>query len=202
MYSLGFMLLSAQYISKKTIWNTNLHFVEIATDNVYRLDVKTHQSPFIEVNAYMEGEYQNRFLISFEEQANTLVVRAQQQKMFVMPNDKLSAHKVLSIALEVVLPQNLQLLVQGSSTDVRVKGQYEMLRIRLGDGNCSLRSVEGIISVKSFEGDIVLREKDPVADVQVEYGKVMGRYTASKSASIQLYAVKGNIFINPKTEIY
>lgn len=191
-----------QQISKKSIWNPNLSMLEIATDNVFELQLKTHRSPWIEVKATMEGEYENAFVISFIENGSTLVVAAQKQQMFFMPNDKLAAHKVLSIGLVVKIPEQLNVLVQGSGTDVTAVGSFNNLNIALGDGNCFLKKIMGSAVVKTFSGDIVLWANKPKLYTKTQYGSTKGRYRFYKKAIIRLNSVKGDIHIRPKTEIY
>ena len=69
---------------------------------------------------------------------NTLYVATKYQPLFTDANDKLSAHKVMSIELGLNIPANKSIYVSSDIASVFVNGQYKDAIIELINGACVL----------------------------------------------------------------
>ena len=129
--------LHAQKLVRKAFIDPRTETIQIDAHYCYRIDLKTASSNEVEVSASMEGEYANDLLISIEQSGTTAMISADFQPLFINPNDKLSAHKVVSIALEIRVPEYKNVDVFGTNTNLYAKGKYENLYITLSDGQCN-----------------------------------------------------------------
>ncbi|WP_273568372.1 DUF4097 family beta strand repeat-containing protein [Maribacter halichondriae] len=151
------------------------------------------------VEALIDGEYKNDLLLSFREEGKTLHVGAGFQPSFNNPNDKLSAHKVVSISLKVMLPQFKEVQVFGTNCNVAAKGEYKKLDITLADGDCHLSEVSRSVHVKTQSGDISAKISKASIDAVSKYGTVEKDNISDGPNELYLATTTGNIVIK-KTE--
>src|SRR5680860_651094 len=111
-------ILYAQKIVKKTIINPKIEAITLDVTNSFELSVETAPGNEIMVEAAIDGEYSNDLLVNVKESGNTLLVNTEFQPNFKKPNDKLSAHKVISIALKVLLPERKRVTIFGTGCNV------------------------------------------------------------------------------------
>lgn len=184
---------------KKSLVNPQSKHFLIDTDKCFQVGLKTTEGEEIMVKATMDGEYQKDLLVSIEEEGSTITISTDFQPNFVKPNDKLSAHKVLSIALEIELPENLDVHLFGTNTNVRATGHYKKLKIDLADGTCKLENVGEEVLVKTQSGDIFLNAEAAKVEALSVYGQVLGKNVPSGNGHFDLHSVEGDIHIM-KTE--
>ncbi|WP_254774794.1 hypothetical protein [Flagellimonas zhangzhouensis] len=192
---LMFMNLHGQKLVKKAFLDPRTETIQIDAEYCYRIDVKTSKDKELHVSASMEGEYADDLLISIEESGTTAMVSADFQPLFVNPNDKLSAHKVVSIALEVQVPEYKNVQIFGTNSNVYAQGNYHKLNITLADGMCALENVAESVEVSTQEGDITLSA--PSGDIIAEsnYGKVESNSIPKGNNQFILRSVEGNIYL-------
>lgn len=164
--------LHGQKLVKKAFIGPRTESIQIDAQYCYKIDLRTAPTTEVQVSASIEGEYAKDLLVSIEEKGTTVMVSAGFQPIFINPNDKLSAHKVVSIALQISVPEYKQVSVFGTNSNVNATGKYENLYITLSDGRCTLENVSETVEVTTQKGDIWLSV--PSGDILAEsaYGKV------------------------------
>lgn len=192
--------LLAQKTIVKSIRDKTISAINIDASNCYAIEVNTTEGDEIKVDAALDGEYSKDLAVKMLHDGNTYTVKSGFQPLFTNPNDKLSAHKVVSIVLKVSLPKELKVSVFGTSCDVSATGIYKELEVSLSDGDCMLKEVQGRVIVKTQSGDVYLYARNGRVDAASKYGKVdyENQITASNNQYV-LSSVTGNIYIN-KTE--
>ncbi|MEC7265075.1 MAG: hypothetical protein VXW38_15155 [Bacteroidota bacterium] len=187
--------LNGQKLVKKAFIDPNIDFIQIDSEYCYHINLSTSETDEVRVSASMEGEYAKDLLISIEETGTTALISAGFQPLFIAPNDKLSAHKVVSIALEITVPQYKSVAVYGTNCDVRVSGKYENLNVTLSDGRCTLENVTETVEVVTQKGDIWLTA--PSGDILAEssYGQVEQEIIPFGNDQFVLKTVEGNIHL-------
>ncbi len=190
---------SAQKLIKKSVLDDNVQQIQIDANNCFEVDLSTHKSNNIVIEAQIDGEYSQDLDLKVLENGNTVMVSAGFQANFKHPNDKLSAHKVISIALTIVLPEWKHVLVYGSNTRVIGKGVYENLDISLADGSCNLVDVSQNVSVRTQSGDISVSSTAATVTMNNKYGEVSSNPIPNGRNQFNLNTVTGNIYLN-KTE--
>lgn len=189
-------LLGAQKIVKKAIINSEITAVRIDAQNCFLINIETSKTDEILVEAIIDGEYKNDLLLNLEAKGSSIFVSAGFSPNFINPNDKLSAHKVVSIELQISLPESQNVQIDGTSCNIIASGEYENLKITLNDGNCSLSEVSETVSVLTQSGDINIRSSSAKINASSKFGLVQKNEIPDGSNNYVLATTTGNINFN------
>jgi hypothetical protein len=187
--------LTAQKVVKKSIINTSISAIQIDASNCFEISIENSNSDIMTVSAIIDGEYKNDLVLNLKEEGTTVVVSAGFRPNFQNPNDKLSAHKVVSIALDIRIPINKNVNVYGTSCNIKVEGAYEKLKATLNDGTCSLFSVLGFADVSTQSGNILIESQAATIDCKSKYGFIEGEIIANSLNQYYLRTTTGNIHL-------
>ena len=190
---------TAQKLIKKTVLDDTVEQIQIDANNCFEVVLSTHKTNEIAIEAQIDGEYSRDLDLMVSEDGNSVMVSAGFQASFKHPNDKLSAHKVVSIALTIAVPEWKNVLVYGTNARVIAKGVYEKLNVSLADGSCNLVDVSQNVAVKTQSGDISVSVDAAIITINNKYGKVVGNPIPKGRNQYDLTTVTGNIVLN-KTE--
>jgi DUF4097 and DUF4098 domain-containing protein YvlB len=184
-----------QKLVRKAFIGPRTQNIQIDARYCYRIDIKTEPTDEVQVSATMDGEYAKDLLVSIKESGTTTMISTDFQPNFVNPNDKLSAHKVISIALEIKVPEHKNVDVFGTSANVYATGTYENMNITLSNGRCSLQNISQSVKVTTQTGDIVLSV--PRGEVLAEsvYGTVRREHIPFGNDQFVLKSVEGDIIL-------
>lgn len=195
----SFQILPAQKVVKKSIVNSEIAVINIDVTNCYKLALDTDVGNEMVLEATIDGEYKNDLMLNSKQEGHTIHVSSGFQSIFKNPNDKLSAHKVISIALKIYIPENKSVVVYGSNCNVSVAGNYRKLKITLNDGLCILNNVSESVTVMTRSGDISAYTKGAEVKANSKYGNVQSDEIPAKDDRYDLTSITGNISIR-KTE--
>ncbi|WP_318310722.1 DUF4097 family beta strand repeat-containing protein [Flagellimonas crocea] len=184
-----------QKLVRKAFIGPNTDAIQIDAQYCYKIDLKTASTNEVQVSASMEGEYAKDLLISIEQNGTTARISADFQPLFINPNDKLSAHKVVSIALEISVPEYKTVDVYGTNTNLYATGKFEDLSVILSDGRCTLEDVSGNTEVTTQKGDIWVTVPSGNIKAESAYGKVEKESIPFGDNQFVLKTVEGNIFL-------
>lgn len=188
---LGF--LSAQTVVQKSINSEEEYFIQILADQCFRVDLSTTNSLEVVVEARIEGEYQEDLWVPIKQEGSTLTISTSFNPLFKHPNDKLSAHKVVAIALKISVPEGQRVQLLGTIADVKIEGHYRDLDVQLSTGTCTLDIQGDKVSVKTQKGDIVLLNNTGSGEVESRFGQVIGQLDNSYSCRYSLHSIEGDI---------
>lgn len=197
-FLLGFFFLAqlqGQKLVKKAFVGPRTEFVQIDAQNCYTIKLSTTTANEISVAASIEGEYAKDLLVSIEEEGSTLRISADFQPNFTNPNDKLSAHKVISVALQITVPYYKNVSVFGTKSEVQVEGNYKNLNIKLSEGRCVLENVSEKVEVATQSGDIWLTTSDGHILAESSYGNVEHNPIPKGNNQYVLKSIEGNIHL-------
>lgn len=195
--NIGF--LNAQKVIKKSILNPNTSSILIDTGNCFKLDLTTTISKEIVIEAIIDGEYKNDLLLKIEEQQSATKISTGFHPSFVNPNDKLSAHKVVSIALKVQIPEHMKVRIIGTSCNANINGTYDILDVSMDDGICNLENVSKSVHVVTQSGDIHVRTNRGDIVSKSTFGNVFKANIPRGNSNFNLSTITGNIYLK-KTE--
>ena len=184
-----------QKLFKKTFDSSSAKEVQIDARFVYRVVLHTHNSEQIIVSARSEGEYGNDMVINLWQEAATVYIGTNFHPDYQPKNDKLSAHKVLSVELDVFLPSYFDVSLSGGSTNVVAEGLYESLEVNLESGRCELNEVTGLVQVTTLSGDIFLNGGKGILNAESEYGQTYSVQLDTGPSDYNLNSTKGDIKI-------
>ncbi|MBT8306430.1 MAG: hypothetical protein KJN85_05805 [Maribacter sp.] len=196
---ISFGMLNAQKVVKKAVQNPETSNLLIDANNCYQIDLTTTSAKDIVIEAFMDGEYKNDLLIKIEEDGPTIAVSAGFHPNFIKPNDKLSAHKVISIALKVQIPKNMKVNLFGVNANVYATGNYEDIRVTLDDGNCNFYTIMGMASATTQSGDIYVYSNGAIIETNTNFGLISNNGIPKGDNYFKLTTTKGNIYLR-KTE--
>ncbi len=189
-------LLPAQKWVKKSIINPEIAAINIDATNNFELSVDTAPGNEMILEATLEGEYSKNLVLNVREAGNTLLVSTDFSPDFKKPGDKLSAHKVISVALKIVLPEQKRIRIFGAGCHISVQGSYHDLKIMLNDGTCVLEHVSGDVEVATQSGTISVATARADIDARTKYGEVRGDWIPTGENRYDLSSVTGNILLN------
>ena len=184
---------------KKVIANPENQYIFIDTQHCFQVNLTTAQSRELVVKAAIEGEYLKDLAVKIEEKGKDIFVSAGFLPNFINPNDKLSAHKVVSIALDISVPKNTNVQLFGTNTNISAQGTYKSLKVTLADGNCTLKNISAKAEIKTQKGNIILSTKSGTITAHSQYGTVSSHDIPHGISEYLLSSVEGDIALS-KTE--
>lgn len=192
---LALQFTNAQKLIRKSIVNSDISHIQIDVKNCFEIDLTTADSDALIIEAQIDGEYEKDLLLNISEKGSTIIVNAEFQPNFIKPNDKLSAHKVISIALKVKLPRQKDVHVYGTNCNVVASGNYRLLKVSSNDGRCDLYNVAGAVEVLTQSGPIFVKYSNAVISAKSKYGKVIGNVSKKGNSNYSLSTITGDILL-------
>ena len=189
------LCLTAQKSLRKSLVNPRASWVHIDTENCFELTVSNSETKEVIVEARIDGEYSEDLVIAMEEEGNMITVRPGFRPDFEHPNDKLSAHKVISIALEVRVPEYTNVKVYGNHTHVKANGIFSQVEVSLDDGQCDMNLEAETLHVRTQSGDIFFESKGARVEAESRYGRVAGDRIPKGNGLVELVSTSGNIYL-------
>ena len=138
----------------------------------------------------MNHEKWNRILSIFDKYNISPIIA-------VIPNnqDKLSAHKVHAIAIEITVPERLKTTLNSDIGNLNATGFYEQLTANLKSGNCMLNHASGHLVIQTVNGNISLTAKNAQIISETKTGLVTQQQLVDGNSMFKLKTIKGNINI-------
>lgn len=138
--------------------------IEIDSDAVFNVKISSQKSSEkIILKTYIDGETYESVLISASVENKKLKISTGYSPFFSFKNDKLAAHKLISIEMELLVPEDMELAVFSSLASVTANGSFKMMRTELYNGNCLLKEFSGNAILQTRLGTITAYCKPNVA---------------------------------------
>ncbi len=158
-YILTFFLLTsiscfAQKVTQQTFSTFEIDEVRINTDKIFQLNIISTNDKVIKIETRMEGEYYRDLNIITATKNKQIQVTCELAEDFEIPNDKLSAHKVFSVTMDIYIPKKLKVQLEGDGTQVHVKGSYKKFLGILISGNFTLSNFISEAKIQTKKGNI------------------------------------------------
>lgn len=192
----GTLYVNAQKrIEKSIALNQDVSSVVFDLEEVFSINLKSTKTPLITLNAISEGEYANHFLITDTTQDETLIVSGKIGFTFPNKQDKLSAHKVHAITIEITVPEWLQVTLNSAIGNLNIEGYYNELTANSKSGNCELLDVSGQLAVQTINGDIHIKTKKGHVIAESKKRGITQKWLGKGTSVFKLKTVKGQINI-------
>jgi len=175
----------------------NIHTLYIDSNDIFQIKLETSQTDKIIMYTQIDGETYENTLLHTETIEGILKITTGHTPDFIPFNDKLSAHKILSIVLEITLPEGLNLDVYSTLASVNAQGDYNQIRINLGRGGCHLsdfRFRESLL-INTISGNIELETKNAEVHAQSRNGSVVIPKRMTGIKTINLQSIDGDITV-------
>ena len=175
--------------------DNDVHTLFFNLNDVFQVTIHTIQQQHIKITARSEGEYANYFVLDEIQEGETFTITGDISFIFPDFQDKLSAHKVHAISVDVWLPKNLQVVLQSDIANVSISGNFESFRADLSSGNCFLTQISGKITASSVSGNIVLYANAGNLITETNIGTISKIKLTAGASSYVLKTNKGDITV-------
>ena len=184
----------AQKIMEKSWDASSVERLEIISDEVYHISIISEATNRISVRTKVAGEHSENVALLVSEENKTLSLSSGFTPFFVQQNDKLAAHKVLSIEMEIRIPMDMSVFIKGRIVSVETTGAFKDIQLDLRNGNCVLHNFKGNAQLNSRNGNItVFAQETGVFDVNSRNGTVKNELPKEGRFLIKAESVNGDI---------
>ncbi|WP_031426692.1 hypothetical protein [Flavimarina sp. Hel_I_48] len=185
----------AQKKVEKLVDARGISGVVINDDSVFQIEVTTGNTDKITMASVINGENFETAYITSEVVDGMLQISSSRAPYFKDVDDKLAAHKVLSITLMLIMPENLELWIDSSLASVKATGEFSLVNLNLGRGDCSLRTFRGSGTVNTLSGAIHVETLDCKIEAESRHGIKNVDNTPRGTAHLQLRSLTGDITV-------
>tara|TARA_R110002051_G_scaffold4229_5_gene22686 strand:+ start:4324 stop:4926 length:603 start_codon:yes stop_codon:yes gene_type:complete len=186
-----------QKMLEQSFHDENIKALYINSDEVFEIHLSTSQNDHITVGTRIDGETFESSILKTRIDNNTLKIETGRTPDFEPFNDKLSAHKVLSIVLFISLPEGLDLDIFSTLASVDAQGRFGRVQINLGRGGCRLvdfRFRESA-TINTLSGAIHVEVDSAEVYAQSRKGNVVIPAGFSEGYPLVLKSIHGDIIL-------
>ncbi len=200
LYCLLFILImgveaKAQKNTSEIISVAGIERIYIDTDEVYFIRIISSDQESIKINTHSEGEYFQDIALKTEVSGSELNITTEYPQKLTGGYDKLSAHKVFSLEIEIHIPQGMQVEVRSNIASLHSTGSYRSLVVELNQGYCQLLDFSGNATVNTFSGNILVETSHGLIDSKSRNGSVNVPDFLPGRNPIRLTSIDGNILV-------
>ena len=152
----------SQKIIEREIDANLINTIEINSNSIHSVLILSGKSNSIKISARIEGEHHENVVLSLVEKDNILFLKPAYSPFYKAENDKLAAHKVQSIEIELIVPERMEVSITSSIASVTTRGKIQAISAKLDSGNCILENFIGDANLKTKEGFITVTASDKI----------------------------------------
>ena len=168
----------------------------IESDQVFQIYVKTTNSDQLVISTEVEGETFETLEIDTRLQNELLYVTTGRSVGFKAFDDKLAAHKVLSVVLHIELPKDKELWVNSSLASVEAQGAFSYVNLNLSGGRVDLLDFSGNGVVNTLRGAIAIETQNTEVNASSRNGTVDVASSPLQLYELVLKTVDGDISVS------
>lgn len=184
----------SQKIIEKNLDALGIEKLVINSNEIFNISVSTERSDAIQISAKIVGENYENAMITSRQEGKILWIGTSYTPFFEAKNDKLAAHKVLSIEMTLMVPESMELTINSSSASVETSGAFEFLRVSLDNGNCTIKDFFGNATLGTKAGEISVYARAGVtAEAITENGVILNTLPLEGIYYITARTKTGNI---------
>ncbi len=150
----------AQKDTSQLISANGISQINIDTDEVFKINLKTVSGDQIKITTHAAGEYYNDISIDLDQKKDVLYITSQFREILQSGFDKLSAHKVFALEVSMEIPAGMQVYINSNIASVEAAGTYKYLQVQLNSGHCNITSFLGNALINTFNGAINIETTD------------------------------------------
>ncbi len=180
----------------KTLNELDLKGITIDMRFIHGLTLSTHRSKDVLLNTQSEGEYQLQYVVVTQYDNHWLTVYPQRAPSFKSYNDKLSAHKVIAMNLEIRVPEYIKVEIEANQGNLNVSGLYRELYIQIDEGSLKMFHIAEQSTIKTKGASVYLNIDSGTVETKSEKGKVVGFIAPNRNHHYDISSQYGPIFLN------
>lgn len=189
---LGFQA-NAQRITQESIDARNIAVLKIDIDEVYQIKLIAGKTDFISIKTHSEGEYFRDIVLNTSVKNDELSITAEYPEKLAGGYDKLSAHKVFSLEIEIELPEDMEVIISSNLASVIAKGNFESFYADLKQGYCNLLEFSGAAVINTYKGDILVETSSGNIEANTRNGKLDLPDFLAGQIPLRLTSIDGDI---------
>ena len=191
-----FLPANAQKTTRENLTTGDLKRIVFSSDEIYKISVSTIPGNEVIITTRTEGEYYNQISLENYLKDGTLFLNSKFREDLQNGFDKLSAHKVFSMEVELQVPENLVLEINSNLASVYISGSYERIFIQLTNGSCYLENYKGNAVVNTFHGNIFGTTRRTEIKANSRHGEVVVPKIFNGNHKMVLTSINGDIKIS------
>ncbi|OIQ23336.1 hypothetical protein [Lacinutrix sp. MedPE-SW] len=183
----------AQTNNVSTFNNPEIKNIVISGSKMFNIKVIATKRKTILVKSKTEGELSKFSQVVIKNNTNSLSISTVQQPFLIPENDKLSAHKVFSVDIELYLPEHLNLDIKSEIATVEISGVFKDVLLELEQGNANLFHFKSNARIFTTTGHINLNTNFANVISNSKLGVVKTEELTSGLHTIKINTISGNI---------
>lgn len=191
-----FFSTSAQKVTREILYAKDLRKIVLSSDEIYRIKISTGSGEKIRITTRTEGEYFNNISLESQVQNNTLFLTSRFNEILQNGYDKLSAHKVFSMEVELEIPREMEVEINSNLASVFLSGVFHSVLVQLKTGSCYFEDFEGDAVVNTFDGNILGTARSIDIEANSRQGKVEVPLAPHGNYKMVLTSINGDIKIS------
>lgn len=194
----GFQI-QAQKTTNKSFSSKGISALVIDGSSVFKMTIEATKTKNISIQSIVEGEHNEQVVLLTEIKNKQLYISSVYQPLFVDNNDKLSAHKLISVEFKIRIPEHLKVFVSSNIASVFMSGIFNQVTTELTNGSFNADNFQGNLLVNTIHGDIHLETNQATVEVSSKHGIINQNPLEEGKQQISLNSINGNITVT-KTE--
>ena len=179
----------------QNIFSSDFEEIIIDADEIFKINIISEKRRTLKYKSHSEGEYVNDIRLKTGLKNHTFYIEAIYPKQLVGGFDKLSAHKVFSLELDLYLPEDKMIMVSSNSASLIVSGKFESFSANLQQGYCRLKSFEGNATINTYKGNIEAEVISGEITAKSRHGEVSVDQNLFGMHQIKLTSINGDISV-------
>ena len=185
----------SQKDTREIIDAENLSRINIDTDEVYLINIVTTNKSEVRIRTHSEGEYFDDIILNTSIEGDELIIKTKYPQRLAGGYDKLSAHKVFSLEIELMIPENLEVRISSNIASVQGKGDFKPIFAELKQGYCKLLDFSGDAVINTYSGNIFVETSSGLIEANSRNGKVDIPEFLPGRNPLKLTSIDGNIMV-------
>ncbi|TBW27841.1 hypothetical protein [Gramella sp. KN1008] len=186
---------TAQRMTREVIDATRINTIHINTDEVFRIKLRATSTSTISIQTRSEGEYYNDITLESSIKADRFELTSRYPEILTGGYDKLSAHKVFSLEIEMEIPEGMEVVIRSNLASVMATGNYKAFYTDLKQGHCELLSFSGQAVVNTYSGDILIETGTGLIEAHSRNGEVIVPEFLPGRNPLKLTSIDGDIMV-------
>lgn len=191
------LLLSFRMAAQKNVNHildaAGIEAIVLNSNEIYKISLVTSTDQYIRVSTRADGEYFDDISLSSRIEDQTLFLKSEYKRILQSGYDKLSAHKVFAMEVELQIPEDMRVEIRSNLASIFMRGKYESVLIQTKSGSSYLKDFTGDAVINTFEGNIEVETANAEVSAQSRNGEVKIPIKNGGLNKLFLTTINGNI---------
>lgn len=188
----------SQNSTEQIISSESIKDVVIDGNQIFKIDIITHDLQEICLQSQIDGEYLEFFQITKTIKNGAINIQLEENPVISVPDDKRNAHKVVAAKLMLTIPNGLSVHIVSDVGSVSLIGTFNLLSIQLLEGFCEIEGTALASTINTIDGNISIRTSKGKVIANTRYGKLALASFNKKDEVWRLKSIHGDITVTKK----